>query len=129
MRQRYRYDSGNQRVIKETLDPAGTPAADGGPPGRVALYVFPGSFERRGLERGLTTYEPAPAGRTETQYGVAGARIVWQHGAPFVEQPIQNRRITVGIGDLLGTTAAVLPLGSAALTSGELLEARTYYRC
>ncbi len=40
-RQRYRYDAGNQRVVKQTFDTVGEQ--------RVALYVYPGDFERRGL--------------------------------------------------------------------------------
>ncbi|MFO0713640.1 MAG: hypothetical protein U0353_27555 [Sandaracinus sp.] len=44
---------------------------------RTALYVYPGDYERRGLQRSMggTSYE-AISGDTETQYGVGGARIV-----------------------------------------------------
>lgn len=124
-RQRYRYDGANVRVVKESFD---TTAGDS----RVASYVYPGDFERRGLVSNGTTYERfVGAGgnpvQTETEYVVAGARMVWQHDAiaPGVGETStldRNRRVTVGVGDLLQTTAA-----SVDLMSGELLEVSTYY--
>jgi len=41
-RQRYRYDGANQRTVKQSFD-----VANGSH--RVALYVYPGDFERRGM--------------------------------------------------------------------------------
>jgi len=116
-RQRYRYDGANQRTVKESFD---TSLGDS----RVALYVYPGDFERRGVLRGSLAYEtPSTGYDTETQYLVAGARLVWDH-AP-ISWPgglDRNRRLTMGVTDLIGTTAA-----SVDLLSGELLEVSTYY--
>ncbi|MFO0685594.1 MAG: SpvB/TcaC N-terminal domain-containing protein [Sandaracinus sp.] len=121
-RQRYRYDGANVRVVKQAFDTSGgLDATDS----RVALYVYPGDFERRGLERAVDTYVPADtAPGTETQYLVAGARIVWDQGLPpaagtALDQP---HRITIPVSDLLHTTSA-----SVDLWSGELLEVSTYY--
>jgi hypothetical protein len=54
------------------------------PEERTALYPFPGHYERRGVVADLGTpydehYEPITTGtaRTESQYIVGGARIVW----------------------------------------------------
>jgi RHS repeat-associated protein len=118
VRQRYRYDGANQRTVKQTLedDPlVGVPAE------RIALYVYPGDFERRGLVRGELGYEAEPALGTETQYVVAGARTVWKH-APSGTGYDRDSRFTVALTDLIQTTAAVLDV-----RSGELLEASTYY--
>jgi RHS repeat-associated protein len=111
-RLRYRYDGANQRLIKQAL-------ADGDE--RIALYVLPGDFERRGLVRDAEGYRAAPSGAAETQYLIAGARLVWQAGAalPGLDP---DHRITTSVGDLLGTTQAVIDL-----RSGELLELGTYY--
>jgi len=118
-RQRYRYDGANQRTVKESFD---TSLGDS----RVALYVYPGDFERRGVTRGSMEYESATTGYdTETQYLVAGARLVWDHGSTGgtgMGELDRNRRLTMGVGDLIGTTAA-----SVDLLSGELLEVSTYY--
>ncbi|HJL44359.1 MAG TPA: RHS repeat-associated core domain-containing protein, partial [Polyangiaceae bacterium LLY-WYZ-15_(1-7)] len=111
-RQRHRYDQGNQRRVKQTLDTAGE---------RIALMVVPGDMERRGVVRGLDAYEDDPVFGTETQYLVAGARMVWRSGAPTPGVD-RNHRITVPISDLLGTTSAVIDI-----VSGELLEHGTYY--
>jgi RHS repeat-associated protein len=51
-RQRYRYDAANQRVVKQTFEV--TDGDDGAH--RVALYVYPGDFERRGLVAGYDRY-------------------------------------------------------------------------
>lgn len=116
-RQRYRYDGANQRTVKQSFD---TSIGDS----RVALYVYPGDFERRGVERGSVEYEAAGSGyETETQYVVAGARLVWDHSPISMMGKLdRNRRLTMGVADLIGTTAA-----SVDLLSGELLEVSTYY--
>jgi RHS repeat-associated protein len=96
---------------------------------RHALYVYPGDFERRGLTIGFGNAGPTylavagTADATETQYLIAGARIVWD-GEPSITGPgiDRNRRATVNASDLLGTTAASLDL-----ESGALLEVSTYY--
>ena len=74
VRQRYRYDGANSRTVKQTLDSSANPE-------RIALYPYPGDFERRGLTRGADAYEADGTLETETQYVVAGARMVWKHGA------------------------------------------------
>ena len=122
-RQRYRYDGANVRVVKESFDTsAGLNASES----RVALYVYPGDFERRGLERNGTTYSPNtdPEAASETQYMVAGSRMVWSAGtAPMAGTDLDvPHRITVPVSDLLHTTSA-----SVDLWSGDLLEVSTYY--
>ncbi|MBZ0117849.1 MAG: RHS repeat-associated core domain-containing protein, partial [Sandaracinaceae bacterium] len=119
VRQRYRYDSGNQRTIKQTLDTR-VGASD---PERIALYVYPGDFERRGLVRSVLgdEYQPSLGLDTETQYLVGGARVVWKHTGT-IEGLDREQRITVPLTDLIQTTSAVLDLNS-----GALLEYSTYY--
>jgi RHS repeat-associated protein len=115
VRQRYRYDAGNVRTLKQTLE---VPNGDG----RVTLYVSPGDFERRGL---LVTNDgyTAITGETETQYLVAGARVVWQDRDPLRPGQLDaDHRITLALGDLLGSTSAVIDL-----MSGELLEVTGFY--
>ena len=78
-RQRYGYDASNQRTIKQTIDPdlhADVPNE------RIALYVFPGDYERVGvrLNRQTYRYEADSDLGTESQYSVAGTRIVWGPG-------------------------------------------------
>jgi len=51
-RQRYRYDAANQRTVKQSFEV--TNAASGAH--RVALHVYPGDFERRGLVAGYDRY-------------------------------------------------------------------------
>ena len=116
VRQRYRYDSANQRTVKQTLDGDAEPE-------RIALYVFPGDFERRGLVHGAfgDEYEASTGLDTETQYLVGGARVVWKTRAGVAGLDA-DQRVTVALTDLIQTTAAVLDL-----ESGELLEASTYY--
>ena len=117
VRQRYRYDSGNQRTVKQTI------ATSGPDPERIALYVYPGDWERRGLVRGLygDAYDASTGLDSETQYMVGGARVVWKHGDAIAGLD-RDQRVTVPLTDLIQTTAAVLDLNS-----GELLEASTYY--
>ncbi len=121
-RLRYRYDAANQRTVEESFAHDGQNTSH-----RVALTVYPGHFERRGLERGDGTYDFQTSGTgesaTETQYMVAGARIVWD-AEPFTEGGVfdRNRRATVRTSDLLGTSTAVLDIESR-----ELLEMATYY--
>ena len=119
VRQRYRYDSANQRTVKQTLDQA-SGATD---PERIALYVYPGDYERRGLVRGSfgDTYDASTGLDTETQYMVGGARVVWKNtGSVSTLDP--DQRVTIPLTDLIQTSAAVLDL-----ESGELLETSTYY--
>ncbi|MCB9622676.1 MAG: RHS repeat-associated core domain-containing protein [Sandaracinus sp.] len=129
VRQRYRYDAGNIRTLKETVDgqsaDPGTGHAVGGVE-RVALYVMPGDFERRGLvvNRVTDTYDASVALGTETQYLVAGARVVWKPGAVGGGGTGFERdaRVTLAMSNLLQSTAGVVDL-----VSGELLEVATYY--
>ncbi|MCZ7685881.1 MAG: hypothetical protein M5U28_46845 [Sandaracinaceae bacterium] len=113
VRQRYRYDGANQRTIKQTLDESG-----GANPERIALYVYPGDFERRGLTRGTLAYDADETLNTETQYVIAGARTIWRHDVDHD----RDRRMTVPISDLIQTTAATVDL-----RTGALLESSTYY--
>lgn len=128
VRQRYRYDAGNIRTLKETVDgqtadPSGN--AVGGVE-RVALYVMPGDFERRGLvtNRITDTYDASLALGTETQYLVAGARVVWKPGAVGGGGTGFDRdaRVTLAMTNLLQSTAGVVDL-----VTGALLEVATYY--
>jgi hypothetical protein len=77
-RLRYRYDAANQRTVKEVL--TGPTTGGGGDGGfgrgvggigggggwttseRVTLFVYPGDFERRGLTRGWSSYQPVTTG-------------------------------------------------------------------
>ena len=128
VRQRYRYDAGNIRTLKETVDgqtadPSGN--AVGGVE-RVALYVMPGDFERRGLvtNRITDTYDASLALGTETQYLVAGARVVWKPGAVGGGGTGFDRdaRVTLAMTNLLQSTAGVVDL-----VTGSLLEVATFY--
>ena len=127
-RMRYRYDGANQRTVKQSFA-----ATDVNTPERYALYVYPGDFERRGLTVGFgngsgdagPTYlaTTGTADATETQYLIAGARIVWDSAGDGLLPPIdRNRRATINVTDLLGTTGAVVDL-----LSGDLVEVSTYY--
>jgi RHS repeat-associated protein len=119
VRQRYLYDSANERTVKQTLDldvMSSTPEA-------VALYVYPGDFERRGLVRnaGGTSYTALPG--AETQYVVGGARLVWR--TPTRNPAIgidRDQRLTIGLSDLIQSTSATLDL-----LTGELVETSNYY--
>ncbi len=119
-RMRYRYDGANQRTVKESFEATGINTAS-----RVALFIYPGDFERRGLVRNTTTYDAVTTGvdATETQYMVAGARIVWDASTSATLPNLdRNRRVTYALTDLLQTSGAVVDLAS-----GELLELSTYY--
>jgi RHS repeat-associated protein len=119
-RMRYRYDGANQRTVKESFEATGINTAS-----RVALFIYPGDFERRGLVRNTTTYDAVTTGvdATETQYMVAGARIVWDPATSATSPNFdRNRRITYALTDLLQTSSGVVDL-----VSGELLELSTYY--
>ncbi len=113
VQQRYRYDAGNVRTLKQTFDRSGDAA--------IALYVYPGDFERRGLRRGEDRYLAASELGTESEYLVAGARVVWKAGGP-ASGVDANHRITYAIGDLLGSTSAVVDL-----RTGELTQVGTFY--
>ncbi len=121
-RQRYRYDAGNVRTVKLTSS---------GGIDRASLYVLPGDFERRGVAVDIDAMNGdawrAVAGvNTETQYLVAGARVVWKKSPEMDAGGGENFetdvRITVPLADLLQSTVA-----SMDLVSGELLEVGTYY--
>ena len=128
-RQRYRYDATNTRTIKQvmdiTTDVTGevdiTPASE-----RVALYVYPGDFERRGLVRlaGATpSYDASAMWESESQYLVAGARIVIRsEAAPIVGRLDREMRATFALTDLIHSTSGVIDL-----FSGALVETSTYY--
>jgi RHS repeat-associated protein len=125
VRQRYRYDAGNIRTLKETVDeqtPNGSGFAQNGVE-RVALYVMPGDFERRGLvaDRLNDEYDASTALGTETQYLVAGARVVWKAGTSGSAFE-RDARVTLALSNLLQSTSGVVDL-----VSGELLEVATYY--
>jgi RHS repeat-associated protein len=126
-RQRYRYDGANVRVVKQSFDTSETAGGLESNDARVGLYVYPGDFERRGLSVVDMSYSAViDSAGTETQYLVAGARTVWDHGPPVgVEDGGElgrDWRTTLATGDLLHTTAARVDL-----MSGELIEVSTYY--
>jgi RHS repeat-associated protein len=115
--QRYLYDASNQRTVKTTTFRGVESGAE-----RTALYVYPGDFERRGLQTTLdrSSYE-AISGDTETQYGVGGARIVWRSGTRD-DGLDRDQRITIALTDLIQSTTAVIDLAT-----GELVETGSYY--
>ncbi|MBN8609536.1 MAG: hypothetical protein J0L92_03070 [Deltaproteobacteria bacterium] len=120
--QRYLYDANNQRTVKTTTFRGIESGTE-----RTALYIYPGDFERRGLELssefstlGPGRYE-AVAGDTETQYGVGGARIVWRT-SDRDETLDRDQRITISLTDLIQSTTAVIDLAT-----GELVEAGSFY--
>ncbi len=120
VRQRYRYDAGNARLIKQTVG-----EEPGDPVDRVHLYVYPGDYDRSGLEHNeiLGTYDASTTLGTETQYLVGGARIVWKQADDPGTYPFsRDVRITYGLTDLIQSTGAVIDLHS-----GKLLESTTYY--
>jgi RHS repeat-associated protein len=116
VRQRYRYDAGNQRIIKQTLDDDFD--------ARNHLYIYPGDFDRSGMIRNGagTEYLADMTLGSETQYLVAGARVVWKNAAPSPTALSNSVRVLHSIGDIIGTTAAVIDA-----YSGELVEMRSYY--
>ena len=74
MRQRTLYDGANVRMVKVTAASFGE---------RAALYVYPGDFERLGLDidRVSDPYAASPGLNTETQYLIVGSRLVFEAGA------------------------------------------------
>ncbi|MBX3271614.1 MAG: hypothetical protein KF729_15215 [Sandaracinaceae bacterium] len=123
-RQRYRYDGANQRTLKQAIGQSGcvTPPTSGTPCERTALYVYPGDFERRGLLRGGSAYEANATLGTETQYVVAGARMVFRSQSFSSDDYLRDERMVVAVGDLLHTTSAAFDV-----RTGRLVEASTYY--
>jgi RHS repeat-associated protein len=115
VRQRYRYDGANVRVVKATLDPGTGDERD-------ALYVYPGDYEIRGLERDAAAYAAPIGNHVETQYIVAGARIVWRNVMGEDLDEARNRRVVVPLTSLIQTTTATLDL-----LTGALVEVATYY--
>jgi len=129
------YDAANERVLNQTLDEvdSGTIGAEQFPTAateRNALFVLPGDFERRGLVRTSVGGDAVYAAGTvadpdlwqaETQYLVGGARVVWKDSSPVTGLD-GDHRITFALGDMLGSTAAVVDL-----LSGEFVESSTYY--
>ncbi|MEM9073432.1 MAG: RHS repeat-associated core domain-containing protein, partial [Myxococcota bacterium] len=120
VRQRYRYDGGFQRVVKETI----AVEDDGAPPRRATLYVYPGDFERRGMVPNFAEdrYDASVPLGTETQYMASGARVVWKNTSDDPTQLDRDHRITLPIANLIQSTSAVIDL-----QSGELLESSCYY--
>ncbi len=129
VRQRYRYDGANVRVIKETDDAMSGSLL----PARTALYVYPGDFERRGLLNDglqyLATMDDGMGGTidlgAETQYLVAGTRLTWKAtGVPGAGGTgfTRDARLTYAVPNLIQSTSAVLDL-----FSGQLVEQATYY--
>jgi RHS repeat-associated protein len=113
-RQRYRYDAANQRVVKQTFDTAGEQ--------RVALYVYPGDFERRGVLVSADGASWQATEGTETQYLIAGARVVWKNRARQSALIDPEQRITFAVTNLIQSTSAVIEL-----TTGELVEVGGFY--
>ncbi len=125
VRQRYRYDAANVRVVKQTLDAQACDTGEGtNPCERVALYPFSGDFERRGLQRGLGQYVADAALDTETQYVIGGARIVHRSETPSGDPADFQRdeRLVVPLTDLIQSTSAAFDV-----RTGRLTEASTYY--
>jgi RHS repeat-associated protein len=114
-RQRYRYDSANQRTVKQSFDPTNNTQ-------RSALYVYPGDFERRGLEPNAEGDEWTAHDDAETQYVVAGARVVWQTRTRLTGVIDPDQRVTFSITNLIQSTSAVVDL-----MTGELVEAGGFY--
>ncbi|MCB9629894.1 MAG: hypothetical protein H6725_21180 [Sandaracinaceae bacterium] len=118
VQQRYRYDAGNVRMIKETIDHGLSPFA------AVTLTPYPGDFERRGLVLSTMdgTYDSSPSLNSESQYNVGGARLVWGTDDPRTGELTRSQRLTLPLSDLVQSTAAVVDL-----QSGDLIEHTTFY--
>jgi RHS repeat-associated protein len=114
-RQRYRYDSGNRRTVKQSFD-----VESGGH--RAALFVLAGDFERRGLEVGPDGDEWLATSEAESQYMIGGARVVWKSRVDHTKLLDSDHRITFAIDNLIQSTSAVIEL-----LSGELVEAGGFY--
>jgi len=84
-RQRYRYDGANQRTVKQAFDVA---TGDH----RAALTVFPGEFEHRGLRVDEDGAHWRGTLEAESQYLVAGARMVWKNPEPLLTGPNPDYR-------------------------------------
>ena len=127
VRQRYRYDGANVRMVKETRDGMAIGMSEDGTDGldRTALYIYPGDFERRGLANDGSAYLGENTYGVETQYLVAGTRLVYKNGAiPGAGGSgfSKEARLTLAIPNLIQSTTAVLDL-----FSGQLLERGTYH--
>jgi RHS repeat-associated protein len=120
VQQRYRYDAANDRIIKQSFEPSP------GPSERLHLYVYPGDYERSGVIRDVANdeYDSDATFGTETQYMIGGARLVWKSAIASAGSIglTENVRMTYAVGDVLGTTSAVIDV-----FTGALLETRTYY--
>ena len=121
-RQRYAYDAGNQRTVKQTLDP--TPRDDA-PSERIGLYVLPGDYERVGVRRNetLQRYDYDERLETESQYSVAGARVVWKAGehTGSAFEVDKDHRVVIAYVNLVQSTAS-----TQDLVSGLLVEQTTF---
>jgi RHS repeat-associated protein len=95
----------------------------GEPLERAHLYVYPGEYERSGLivHQATKTYDADVVLGAETQYLLAGTRIVWKTATGPTTFD-REHRVTLALTDLIQSTAAVFDV-----TSGELLELSTYY--
>jgi RHS repeat-associated protein len=122
VQQRYFYDAGNVRMVKETVDFGRV--NEGASFNATTLYPYPGDYERRGvtLDFAGSTYNASPTLGTETQYMVGGARLVWASNTPGSGNLTREQRLTLPLSDLVQSTAAVVDL-----QSGELLEHTTFY--
>jgi RHS repeat-associated protein len=122
VQQRYFYDAGNVRMVKETVDFGRV--NEGASFNATTLYPYPGDYERRGvtLDFAGSTYNASPTLGTETQYLVGGARLVWASNQPGSGNLTREQRLTLPLSDLVQSTAAVVDL-----QSGELLEHTTFY--
>jgi RHS repeat-associated protein len=127
-RQRYRYDGAGNRAVKQTMDESFDVFGEVEPDGsseRIALTIYEGAFERRGLVRDLaaTDYQTSGLWASETQYLVSGARaVIKRGGSAIVGELDRDLRITVPISDALQSTSSVIDL-----MSGALVETSTYY--
>jgi RHS repeat-associated protein len=127
-RQRYRYDLNGNRMVKQTMDTSLDVLGEVEPDAsneRIALTIFDGAFERRGLVRDFsaTAYQTSGLWASEAQYLVSGARaVIKRGGGPIFGELDRELRVTVPISDALQSTSTVIDL-----LSGALVEASTYY--
>ncbi len=123
VRQRYRYDAGNVRTVKQTISDVEDSGMTLSDVERVALYVLPGDMERRGLVSTMSGYEVSPVVPTETQYLIGGARLVFKSAKTSRHAGFtRDYRVTYAVTDLLQSTTAVLDLWT-----GELLSVGNFY--
>ena len=118
VRQRYLYDAANERTVKQTLDLDVMSSR----PEAVALYVYPGDFERRGLAPNYAATSYDALSGAETQYMIGGARVVWSTNTHAGSGIDREERITIGLTDLIQSTSATIDL-----VTGELVETNNYY--